>query len=50
MNMTGWKFAWPVVATATACLAFTLSLSAQVETKIYDSERATYRRHQGRTW
>ena len=33
MNMAGWKFAWPVVPTTTACLAFTLSLSAQVETK-----------------
>ncbi len=33
MNIAGWKFAWPVVATTTACLAFTLSLSAQVETK-----------------
>ena len=50
MNIAGWKFAWPVVATTTACLAFTLSLSAQVETTNYDSERATYRRNQGRTW
>ena len=33
MNIAGWKCAWPVVATTTACLAFTLSLSAQVETK-----------------
>ena len=33
MNIVGWKCAWPVVATTTACLAFTLSLSAQVETK-----------------
>jgi hypothetical protein len=33
MNITGWKCAWPIVATTTACLAFTLSLSAQVETK-----------------
>ena len=33
MNIIGWKCAWPVVATTTACLAFTLSLSAQVETK-----------------
>ena len=31
MNI-GWKFAWLVVAMTTACLAFTLSLSAQVET------------------
>ena len=31
MNIAGWKFAWPVVAAAG--LAFTLSLSAQVETK-----------------
>ncbi len=33
MNIAGWKCAWPVIATTTACLAFTLSLSAQVETK-----------------
>ena len=33
MNRLGWKGAWPVVATVTACLAFTLSLSAQVETQ-----------------
>ena len=33
MNIAGWKCAWPAVATTTACLAFTLSLSAQVETK-----------------
>ena len=33
MNIADWKCAWPVVATATACLAFTLGLSAQVETK-----------------
>ena len=33
MNIANWKCAWPVVATTTACLAFTLSLSAQVETK-----------------
>ena len=33
MNITGWKYAWPVVVTTTACLAFTLSLRAQVETK-----------------
>jgi hypothetical protein len=33
MSIAGWKFAWPVVATTTACLASTLSLSAQVETK-----------------
>ncbi len=33
MNITGWKCGWPVVATTTACLAFTLSLRAQVETK-----------------
>jgi hypothetical protein len=32
MNIAGWKFAWPVVATTTACLAFTLSLTAQVQT------------------
>jgi hypothetical protein len=32
MNITGWKCAWPVVATVTACMAFTLSLNAQVET------------------
>ncbi len=32
MNIAGWKFVWPVVATTTACLAFTLSLKAQVET------------------
>ena len=32
MNIAGWKCAWSVVATTTACLAFTLSLSAQVET------------------
>ena len=32
MNIPGWKFAWPVVATTTACLAFTLSLTAQVQT------------------
>ncbi len=32
MNRVGWKCAWPVVAMATACLVFTLSLSAQVET------------------
>ena len=33
MNITGWKYAWPVVVTTAACLAFTLSLRAQVETK-----------------
>jgi hypothetical protein len=33
MNIAGWKCAWPFVATTTACLALTLSLSAQVETK-----------------
>ena len=33
MNILGWKFAWSVVATTTACLAFAPSLSAQVETK-----------------
>ena len=33
MNITGWKCAWAVVATTTACLALTLSLRAQVETK-----------------
>ena len=33
MNRLGWKGAWPVVATTTACLAFTLSLSAQVQTQ-----------------
>ena len=32
MNIAGWKSAWPLVATTTACLAFTLSLSAQVQT------------------
>ena len=32
MNIAGWKFAWPVAATTTACLAFTLSLTAQVQT------------------
>ena len=33
MNTLGWKCKWSVVATTTACLALTLSLSAQVETK-----------------
>ena len=33
MNTLGWKSKWSVVATTTACLALTLSLSAQVETK-----------------
>ncbi len=33
MNITGWKGAWSVVAITTACLAFTLSLSAQVQTQ-----------------
>ncbi len=33
MNIISWKCAWRFVATTTACLAFTLSLSAQVETK-----------------
>lgn len=33
MNIVSWKCAWRFVATTTACLAFTLSLSAQVETK-----------------
>ena len=33
MNIIGWKWAWRVVATTTACLAFTLGLSAQVETQ-----------------
>jgi hypothetical protein len=33
MNIVGWKRWWPVVATTTTCLALTLSLSAQVETK-----------------
>ena len=33
MNRSGWKCGWSVVATITACLAFALSLSAQVETK-----------------
>ncbi len=33
MNIAGWKFAWGVFATATACFALTLSLGAQVETK-----------------
>ncbi len=33
MNIAGWKCAWLVSAATTACLAFTLSLSAQVETK-----------------
>ena len=33
MNIASWKCAWPVFATTTACLAVTLSLSAQVETK-----------------
>ena len=32
MTGVGWKCAWAVVATATGCLAFTLSLGAQVET------------------
>ena len=32
MNIANWKCAWPVVATTTACLVFTLSLSAQVQT------------------
>jgi hypothetical protein len=32
MNTTGWKCAWPAIATVIACLAFTLSLSAQVQT------------------
>jgi hypothetical protein len=32
MNIKGWKCAWPVVAMTAACLAFTLSLSAQVQT------------------
>ena len=32
MNIVGRKCAWSVVATTTACLAFTLSLTAQVET------------------
>ena len=32
MIRVGWKCAWAVVTTATACLAFTLSLGAQVET------------------
>jgi hypothetical protein len=33
MNTLGWMYKWSVVATTTACLALTLSLSAQVETK-----------------
>jgi hypothetical protein len=33
MNIVGRKCGWSVVATITACLALTLSLSAQVETK-----------------
>ena len=33
MNIVSWKCVWRFVATTTACLAFTLSLSAQVETK-----------------
>ena len=33
MNIAGWKCAWPMVATTTACLALTLNLSAQVQTK-----------------
>jgi hypothetical protein len=33
MNIAGWKCAWPVVTTTTACLALTLNLSAQVQTK-----------------
>jgi RNase P/RNase MRP subunit p29 len=32
MTKVGWKYMWSVIATATTCLAFTLSLSAQVET------------------
>ncbi len=32
MNVVSRKYAWSVVATTTACLAFTLSLTAQVET------------------
>ncbi len=33
MNTLGWRCKWSAVATTTACLALTLSLSAQVETK-----------------
>ena len=32
MNITAWKCGWRFVATTTACLAFGLSLSAQVDT------------------
>ncbi len=32
MNIRRWKCAWPVIAMTAACLAFTLSLSAQVQT------------------
>jgi len=33
MTRVGWKYVWSVISTATACLAFSLSLSAQVETQ-----------------
>ncbi len=33
MTRVGWKYGWAVVATTTACVAFTLSLTAQVQTQ-----------------
>lgn len=38
MNISGWKRAWSVLAAITVCLAFTLGLGAQVDTKTSTTE------------
>ena len=38
MNISGWKHAWLVLAMTTVCIAFTLGLRAQVETKTATTE------------
>jgi hypothetical protein len=41
MNLSGWKCSCSVLATTTVCLAFTLGLGAQVETKTATTEGKT---------